>query len=294
MKPYANNLEHLLEELSRIDMLIKTYLDSLSEDLPDIMDEFRGLYVSEAEIQTIQKNQKFEEKQELFLDDRNERLEEINKKRKVIDLRIEESLKISRELRLHELSKLFDLDPYEREILLIGLAPELDLKYEKLYSYLQNDITKKKPTINLALNLLFPTIEEKVKSRIYFSPAAPLQKNKLIHLLEGEANASLSLISSFIKIDERVVNFLLGFDEPDPRIQKFCYLLRPQRSMEDLVLPEDLKSKLMNVASLYRERNYPPKLIFCGPSGSGKKTAAEAICRIIGVNLLLVESNKLA
>ncbi|WP_394325977.1 hypothetical protein [Methanosarcina horonobensis] len=37
----------------------------------------------------------------------------------------------------------FSLDPFEIDILLIGLAPELDLKYEKIYSYLQNDVTKK-------------------------------------------------------------------------------------------------------------------------------------------------------
>ena len=103
---------------------------------------------------------------------KNERLNEIDEIRKEIDIKKEESLKKGAELRLHVLSELFGLDPFEIDILLIGLAPEIDLRYEKLYSYLQNDVTKKKPTVDLALALLFATIEEKIKYRAYFSPAS--------------------------------------------------------------------------------------------------------------------------
>src|SRR4051794_14439886 len=39
-----------------------------------------------------------------------------------------------------ELTRRLDLDPVERDLLLIGLAPELDRKYEPLFAYLNNDI----------------------------------------------------------------------------------------------------------------------------------------------------------
>ena len=58
MKPY-NNIEHLLDELSRIDLLIRRYLESLREKFPETVDEFRGLYVSEAEIEQILRNSRF-------------------------------------------------------------------------------------------------------------------------------------------------------------------------------------------------------------------------------------------
>jgi hypothetical protein len=71
--------------------------------------------------------------------------------------------------------------------------------------------------VDLILTLFFETIEEKIKARKYFSPTAPLRKNHLINLLEGEGDKVLSLISNSIKIDERIVNFLLGFNEIDLR-----------------------------------------------------------------------------
>jgi SpoVK/Ycf46/Vps4 family AAA+-type ATPase len=111
--------------------------------------------------------------------------------------------------------------------------------------------------------------------------------------LEGEANAGSSLISSFIKIDERIINFLLGFDELDMRIRDFCYMIKPKRSLDDLILPEGLKSKLLNMASWYSGNKLSSKLLFCGPSGSGKTSAAEAICKEIGIDLLIVNSKSL-
>ncbi len=293
MRPYDNNLKHLLDELSRIDLLIRSYVESFREELPETVDDFRGLYISEAEIVQIQKNPGFGSTQEILQDVQVERLREVNEIRKEIDTRIEESLKIGRELRLHKLSELFGLDTFEIDILLIGLAPELDLRYEKIYSYLQNDVMKKKPTVDLALTLLFPTIEEKIKAREYFSPAGSLRKNNLVYFSERNENANLSLISSFIKIDERIINFLLGFDELDSRIRDFSYVIKAERSFEDIILPADFKSKLINIASWCSRSKLPPKLLFCGPHGSGKKTVAEAVCRETGINLLIVDSKVL-
>jgi hypothetical protein len=148
MKPYTNNLEHLLDELSRIDLIVRNYLENVLENFPG--DEFRGIYVSEAEIEQIQRNPGIRS-QQIISDLIIERLKVIDAIKKKINSRKMESLKKGTELRLHTLSELFGLDSFEEDILLIGLAPELDLKYEKLYSYLQNDVTKKKPSVDLVI-----------------------------------------------------------------------------------------------------------------------------------------------
>ncbi len=293
MKPYADNLEHLLDELSRIDLLMQSYLESLQENFPGAGDELRGLYISEAEIEQIRRNPGFGNWPGILLDIRIEIIKKTAAVKKEINARKKESLKKGTELRLHTLSELFDLDSFEIDILLLGLAPELDLKYEKLYSYLQNDVTKKRPTVDLALAILFPVIEEKIKAREYFSTSASLLKNHLVRLLGGEPNASLSLISSFIKTDERIVNFLVGFDDPDLNIRDFSYVIKPKRSFDDLILPVDLKNKLMDMASWHSGNKFPLKLLFSGPPGSGKKTAAEAFCREAGINLFVVDSKVL-
>ena len=118
-------------------------------------------------------------------------------------------------------------------------------------------------------------------------------KNYLIFLNRSEENGfpeeRESLIPSSIKVDERIINFLLGLDKSNLKIKDFFYVIKPKRSFENLVLPADLKSTLTNMASLYRGNKFPRKLLFFGSSGSGKKATAEAICRDAGINLLVVD-----
>ena len=58
--------------------------------------------------------------------------------------------------RLETLTRLFHLTEFDLDCLLIALAPELDSRYERLYGYLQDDITKRWPSVDLILNLVCP------------------------------------------------------------------------------------------------------------------------------------------
>lgn len=294
MMPYADSLEHLLDEFSRIDRLIRSYFEVFREELSEPIDEFRGLYISEAEIQTLMKSPGFGTDPKMLPDSD---IKENGEVRRDINSRKIESLKRGKELRLHTLSELFSLDPFEIDILLIGLAPELDLKYEKIYSYLQNDVTRKRPGVDLALNLLCLTTEAKIKARAYFSQESPLVKNHLVYL-EGKgtgenSEGQQSLLSTALKVDERIINFLLEFDEPDQRIRDFSYIMETKRSFEDLVLPEDLKSRLKDSISWHIRNEVPLNFFFEGPDGSGKKITAEAACWGAGTDLLIVDSKAL-
>lgn len=52
------------------------------------------------------------------------------------------------------LSETLGLPPVDQYLLLIALAPELDRRYERIYAYLQDDVSLRRPSINLAMNLL--------------------------------------------------------------------------------------------------------------------------------------------
>src|SRR5262245_56600873 len=52
------------------------------------------------------------------------------------------------------LQQVFDLESIDLDIVLIALAPKTNLRYERLFAYLQNDVTQRRPTVDLALNLL--------------------------------------------------------------------------------------------------------------------------------------------
>src|SRR5262245_27227986 len=78
------------------------------------------------------------------------------------------------DMRLAWLGRAFGLWLFELDTILIALAPELDLRYERLYAYLQDDVSRRWPSVDLILNLLCPTIEAKLACRAHFAPSAPL------------------------------------------------------------------------------------------------------------------------
>jgi hypothetical protein len=66
------------------------------------------------------------------------------------------------------LQQIFDLSVFDLEVVAIALAPELDRRYEGLYAYLQEDVRCKRPTVDLALNLLCASPTEKLARRSQF------------------------------------------------------------------------------------------------------------------------------
>ena len=51
------------------------------------------------------------------------------------------------------LAQTFDLSSFDLDVILITLAPELDRRYERLYAYLQDNVSFRRPSVDLALNL---------------------------------------------------------------------------------------------------------------------------------------------
>src|SRR5258708_35278116 len=51
------------------------------------------------------------------------------------------------------LGRLFQLGRFERDVLLLCLAPEIDGGFERLYAYVQDEALRKDPTAALAQNL---------------------------------------------------------------------------------------------------------------------------------------------
>lgn len=287
---YNTDIEYLLDELHRIDLIIRFSLKKYRLDHQGYMDDFRGLYISEDEVNAILQTPLCEMRSDPYSDSELEHIETIT--REIHQKKIN-SIKKGKELRLHMLSDLFNLQPFEVDVLLICLAPELDLRYEKLYSYLQNDVTKKWPQVDLAINLLIHSIEERIKGREYFSPEAPLIKNRLIHLTGNVPDDHSSLLSKFIKVDERIINYLMGVDEVDPRIRNFSTVLEPKSSINNLILAEEKKNALAELIRWHSRMRDPVIFHFHGTHGTGKKTTAEIICKELDTFILVVDSKSL-
>ena len=122
----------------------------------------------------------------------------------------------------------FELTDFDMDAILVALAPEVDVRYERLYAYLQDDVTRRRPTVDLTLNLFCGTRESRWSAHGRFAPSAPMVRNRLVHLTTDSSQTYPSLLSQSLKLDDSVVRFLLGHPSLDGRLSAFCeYQLHP-------------------------------------------------------------------
>ena len=180
---FASSLHHLLAELERIDLLIAAEV-ARARRLHAGDEQFRGLYISEADVDALLKQPtgqpRWAEPGPAVLE-HGPALDDI---RRLNGLRREQGVHRGIEFRLDRLQQSFGLDAFEIDVLLVCLAVEMDLRYEKLYAYLHDDVTKKRPSVGLVLNLLAPTAEAGFEARRYFSAEASLFRNHLLTLFD--------------------------------------------------------------------------------------------------------------
>lgn len=116
-------------------------------------------------------------------------------------------------LRLRALARTAGLSDEDVEFLVICLLPDLDTRFERLYGYLNDDVTRRRATVSLALELsgLSP-LEATVRARL--TPGAPLVDNSLV-LLE---DTDRPFLTRGLRVPDRVTAHLLGDDHPDPQL----------------------------------------------------------------------------
>ena len=186
------------------------------------------------------------------------------------------------------LQRTFGLSPFDLDVLVVALAPELDLRYERLYAYLQDDVTRRRPSVDLILNLLCRSAEDKLARRRHVTPDAPLVRHRLVQLLPDPGQPEPPLLAHHVKLDEQVVRLLLGAAGLDGRLVGFCRLAHPPDSLDDLPLAGELKRSLSALAAGVGSSR-PLRLYLHGPPGSGRRWVAEALSGRLGLPLLTVD-----
>ncbi|MEO1165692.1 MAG: ATP-binding protein, partial [Chloroflexota bacterium] len=190
-------------------------------------------------------------------------------------------------LRICLLQTVFGLSDSVVDILLVCLLPALDTRYAMLYAYLQNDVNLKYPSVDLVLNLLCASFAEKVQLRRWLDDASPLRHYRLLQTQDD--NPQIPYLQQALRVDERLVRYLLDIDTPDVALAPYLAMETPTRSIASLVLPDDLRDNLRR----FSQRDPMTKrttLYLQGDEGVGKQTIAEALCAEWGRRLLVVET----
>ena len=269
MNGYSDPLDHLLAEFSWLDLMLAQRVAWLRKTGRFTEDPFRGLYVAEGQVDALLAPE---------MESIGESTAEILARRALIDRDVVAAEASGMTLPLRRLSHLFGLDDFEQASLLLAAAADIELRYETLFAYAQNDVTQKRPTIDLALALFAGDRREQLQRRRSFAEDAPLIRNCLICLVAKDEPESF--LARRLTIDRRIVDALLGSNRLDERLAPFTTLMTTPAASA-------VKERLARAGLVWRRA--PTLLYFEGAPDAGQRAAAEALAAQEQSSLLVVE-----
>ena len=262
--------------LARLDRLLEREILRLRARYQLSLDEFRGLYVSDEQVDRLVRGAATEEG--------SERIAAPTAPGGLL------GAVADRPSRWAELAARFALQPLDLDLILLALAPEIDLKYETLYAYLNNDVTRKWPTLDLAQRLLGHDPPSRASIAAALSPAGRLAQAGILERVEPPA-ARPSLLNAGFALTALVTQFLSGLPLADPRLIGVVEIAPPHD-------PDDAPADAERVALLHRlavllRSNDPAAVALVGERGSGRRAGATAICRELGIPMMQVHLDAL-
>ncbi len=279
-RPFQSSLEHLFAELERIDRLLRAAV-RCAREAGAKTGEMRALIISDAEIDALHETPLLGGKAPTGL---ARARGEAERMATALAARVEASARQGVESRLELLRRRFALDRFDTDVLLLALLPEIDVRYGRLIAYLEDDLTRKRPSVTTALSLSCATVASRLRERHRFLPDAPLVRHGLVQLIADAPRQRPPLLAQSLEIDARIVEHLFGSDAMDASLAPYARLLSPRAGL-------DAEERLRRFVTGSPESG--PILVLRGPRGSDRKATAEALCRELGVPLLLVDGHAL-
>jgi hypothetical protein len=211
--PYRDNQEHLIDALRWLDLLLALRVTESrnqrqAQDATAATPSLQGEEAWVAECMDLRR--------------------QLNTLQGEIEDRVAESLDRGVVLALPRLAQMFGLSEFEVQTLVVSLAPELDRKYDTIYAYLQDDLARNRPSVDLVLSLFCDSEAGRWRARTVFFGHAPLFRSDLLRKSDAPQSVSGSSgLAQFLKLEERVLRYVLGDNaieevpvEPTPKIQR--------------------------------------------------------------------------
>ncbi len=285
------NLAYLQIRLTTIDLLVQRAVRLWQAAGQNPEDNFRGLTISIDEALLIS-GQPFGTNWGHLVELQPGQEEVFNQAFKISAEDAEEIIAVARThgftLRLDKLQREFKLDQFDLNTLLTCLAPAIDLRYERLYGFLQDDVTHKRPTVNLVLNLLAEPGLSRLQMLTHFGSDSVLLRSRLLNWASETDIETENLLGQALQIHPTVVAWLLGQYQPGPDLEGHIHLLFPEDCESDRLLAAAFDTHI-NLDKLPNSGSRPPILVFYGPDQASQNAAARQSAARFGRGLLQID-----
>lgn len=167
----------------------------------------------------------------------------------------------------------FGLSNFERDVLLLCLGMELDSQLAHLCATAHGNPQMTWPTFGLALAFLPGSHWNAL------TPGGALRHWRLLEVERGN-----TLTNSPLRIDERILHFLIGSEYLDEWLSQFVQMVGV-----DSTLPASYQTHLQQIAEVWgKPDEHWPVIHLAGAARAGKRNLASASCATLGLRVHLL------
>ena len=184
--PYSTNLEHLYDELRRVEFFVRAQVERWRRAVGEVrVDTEWGTGILDPR-----------ELERFLGHDFVEPLEEpdaltavqahvLKAAQQTLAIRVRRERTDATLLRLERLRTALELRPVDVDVILICLLGELDGRYRRLFAYLADERWVRSPSVGLLAEILRPGPTGLPAFRARFAPDAPLVRHRVVRVCEG-------------------------------------------------------------------------------------------------------------
>ena len=246
------NLAYLLDRAALVEDRVRALVAERRADDPAPDDPFRGLYLSDETVDRLLDARAVESAWSAP--------EGAAERRIAVETQADHLEVDGAVLRLRRLARSAGLTEVDVELLIIALLPDLDVRFERLYAYLNDDVTRRRASVGLALQLAGQS-PMAAGARGRLEPSRPLLAENLVVV----EDADRPLLTRALRVPDRVAAHLLGDDAPDPLVVPLLERVAP---WSDALADQIGRALASGVRFVYLQERVP---------GTGSAIAAAAL-----------------
>lgn len=288
LRPYEFEEEHIRDLIELLDLYIYRLFLRDEEERKEGLSKYKGLGITPEDVsaalgvgKTISVTDE-ELKVKMDLEDLSER----------VHLRV----KATQEqgdicLRFEDASLKFGLNQLQRLLLLLGISTNLNPKYMKIYGYLNDHMSRKRPTAGLLPRLLDCDQDSVIEIVNQLSSENNFTKFFLDNWVIGDQN--FGLFDRDLIINRRMESYILGNDKLDPDIAYLCSIYDVSKDLEPPIGIEDQLNSVIKILENYYNSiissHGPVYVQLIGKNGSGRKHLVYNVAKRLGRPVIVAD-----